>query len=83
MIEYRGLIVGFLFVALLIACVVAVVYGRKLIRVEKTDAVFGNPARALGGWHWIVTGVSFILIVWFYFSWDTARAFYPESANEL
>ena len=83
MIEYRGLIVGLLFVALLIACVVAVVYGRKLIRVEKTDAVFGNPARALGGWHWIVTGVSFILIMWFYFSWDTARAFYPESANEL
>jgi taurine transport system permease protein len=83
MIEYRGFIVGFLFIALLIACVVATIYGRKLIRIEKTDAVFGNPARALGGWHWIITGVSFILLIWFYFSWDTARAFYPKSANEL
>lgn len=83
MIEYRGFIVGFLFIALILACVAATIYGRKLIRIEKTDAVFGNPARALGGWHWIVTGVSFILIVWFYFSWDTARAFYPKSANEL
>lgn len=83
MIEYRGFIVGLLFIALIIACIAAVIYGRKLIRLEKTDAVFGNPAKALGGWHWVVTGVSFILIIWFYFSWDTARAFYPKSANEL
>ena len=81
--EYRGLIVGFVFIALIAAIVAAAIYGRKLIRTEKSDAVFGNPERALGGWHWVVTGVSFILIVWLYFSWDAARAFNPKAANEL
>ncbi len=80
---YSGFIVGFLFIALIIACICATIYGRKLIRTEKTDAVFGNPTKALGGWHWVVTGVSFILLSWFYFSWDAARAFNPKSANEL
>jgi len=80
---YRGLIVGTLFIALIATVIWAVVYGRKLIRTEKTDAVFGNPERALGGWHWVLTGVSFILIIWFYFSWDAARAFRPTAANEL
>ncbi len=55
----------------------------SLVRTEKTDAVFGNPERALGGWHWVITGVSFILIMWLYFSWDAARAFNPKAANEL
>ncbi|MGH1427319.1 MAG: ABC transporter permease [Arenicella sp.] len=81
--EYRGFIVGFIFLALISACIAATIYGRKLIRTEKTDAVFGDPERALGGWHWVVTGVSAILLIWFYFSWDTARAFFPKAANEL
>ena len=81
--EYRGLIVGLLFLALIAAVIWAFLYGRNLIRTEKTDAVFGNPERALGGWHWVITGVSTILIAWLYFSWDAARAFYPKSANEL
>ncbi len=83
MLEYRGFIVGFIFIALIIASIAATIFGRNLIRTEKTDAVFGNPSRALGGWHWVVTGVSFILLVWFYYSWDMARAFFPKSANEL
>lgn len=81
--EYRGLIVGIIFIALIVAVIWAVLYGRKLIRTEKTDAVFGNPQRALGGWHWVITGVSFILLIWIYFSWDAARAFHPKAANEL
>ncbi|PWR00516.1 ABC transporter permease [Leucothrix pacifica] len=81
--EYRGVIVGTIFVALIAAVIWAFFYGRKLIRTEKNDAVFGNPARALGGWHWVITGVSAILIVWLYFSWDAARAFHPKAANEL
>lgn len=77
------MIVGFIFIILITLLIGAIVYGRKLIRTEKTDAVFGNPSRALGGWHWIIAGVSTILIVWFYFSWDAARSYFPNAGNEL
>jgi len=83
MFEYRGVLVAVFFIALIVSAIAATLYGRRVIRTEKTDAVFGNPSRALGGWYWVITGVCFILIVWFYFSWDTARAFFPKSANEL
>jgi len=79
----RGLIVGFVFIVLLIAVGWSWVRGRHVIRTEKTDAVFGNPERALGGWHWVIAGVSSILIIWLYFSWDAARSFFPKAANEL
>lgn len=77
------MIVGTLFIILIAALIWSFFYGRKVIRTEKTDAVFGNPSRALGGWHWVVAGVSSILILWFYFSWDTARSFFPKAGNEL
>jgi len=77
------MIVGIIFIALLVALVWSIVYGRRLIRTEKTDAVFGNPVRALGGWHWVVAGVSSILLLWFWFSWDAARSYFPKAGNEL
>lgn len=80
---HRGFIVGLIFILLLIGVVAATVRGRRIIRTEKTDAVFGNPERALGGWHWVFTGVASLLLVWFYFSWDAARSFFPTAANEL
>ncbi len=61
----------------------AILYGRRLIKTEKTDAVFGNPERAKGGMHWVVVGSSFLLLSWLYYSWDIAKSFYPKSANEL
>ncbi len=76
-------VVGVVFIALLAALIWAIVYGRRLIRTEKTDAVFGNPIRALGGWHWVISGVATILLLWLYFSWDAARAFFPKAANEM
>lgn len=79
----RGLVVGGLFLALVVTLIACWLHGRKLIREERSDAVFGNPVRALGGWHWVVSGVSTILLVWLVFSWDTARAFFPRAANEL
>lgn len=79
----RGPIVGALFVALVLTIVACTLRGRRLVRTERSDAVFGNPARALGGWHWVVTGLSSLLVVWLWFSWDAARAFFPDSANEL
>ena len=68
---------------ILIAIIGCVLYGRRLIRTEKVDAVFGNPERALGGTHWVIVGASFLIFVWLYYSWDIAKGFYPQSANEL
>jgi taurine transport system permease protein len=73
-------IVTFLILFSIIGCIL---YGRRLIKTEKIDAVFGNPERALGGTHWVIVGSSFILLVWLYYSWDIAKGFYPKSANEL
>jgi len=65
------------------AVVGCILHGRKIIKTEKVDAVFGNPERAKGGTHWIIVGSSFILLTWLYYSWDIAKGFYPKSANEL
>jgi len=73
-------IITFLIFFAVIGCIL---YGRRLIRTEKVDAVFGNPERALGGTHWIIVGSSFLLLTWLYYSWDIAKGFYPNSANEL
>ena len=73
-------IVTFLILFSIIGCII---YGRRLIKTEKVDAVFGNPERALGGTHWVIVGSSFLLLVWLYYSWDIAKGFYPKSANEL
>ena len=66
-----------------VAIIGCILYGRRLIKTEKVDAVFGNPERAKGGTHWVIVGASAILLVWLYYSWDIAKGFYPKSANEL
>ena len=68
---------------IIVAIIGSIMYGQKLIRTEKIDAVFGNPERAKGGTHWIIVGASVILLTWLYYSWDIAKSFYPQSANEL
>ena len=73
-------IITFLIFFAVIGCIL---HGRKLIKTEKVDAVFGNPERAKGGTHWIIVGSSFLLLTWLYYSWDIAKGFYPKSANEL
>ncbi|MDC0216179.1 ABC transporter permease subunit [Candidatus Pelagibacter sp.] len=73
-------IITFLIFFAVVGCIL---YGRKLIKNEKVDTVFGNPERAKGGTHWIIVGSSFLLLTWLYYSWDIAKAFYPKSANEL
>jgi len=73
-------VITFLIIVAIVGCIM---YGRKLIKNEKVDAVFGNPERAKGGTHWIIVGSSVILLTWLYYSWDIAKSFYPQSANEL
>ena len=73
-------IITFLTIFAVVGCVL---YGRRLIKTEKVDTVFGNPERAKGGAHWIIVGSSFLLLTWLYYSWDIAKSFYPKSANEL
>ena len=70
-------------ILILVSILGCVLYGRRLIKTEKIDAVFGNPERAKGGTHWIIVGSSAILLIWLYYSWDIAKGFYPKSANEL
>ena len=77
------MITGFLTFVFFFAIVGCILYGRKLIKTEKIDAVFGNPERAQGGLHWVIVGSSFLLLVWLYYSWDIAKSFFPKSANEL
>jgi taurine transport system permease protein len=73
-------VITFLIFFAVIGCIL---YGRKLLKTEKIDAVFGNPERAKGGVHWVIVGSSIILLTWLYYSWDIAKGFYPKSANEL
>jgi len=68
---------------IIFAVIGSILYGQRLIKTEKRDAVFGNPERAKGGMHWVVVGACFLLFTWLYYSWDIAKAFYPKSANEL
>jgi len=77
------MITGIITFTIIFAVIGAILYGKKLVKNEKIDAVFGNPERARGGVHWVVVGSSFLLLSWLYFSWDIAKSFYPKSANEL
>ena len=77
------MITRILIFAIIIAVIIAIQYGRKLIKTEEVDAVFGNPEKAKGGAHWAIVGSSIILLAWLYYSWDIAKTFYPKSANEL
>jgi len=77
------MITGILTFFIIFAVIGSILYGRRLIKTEKTDTVFGNPERTKGGMHWVVVGTSFLILSWLYNSWDIAKSFYPKSANEL
>ena len=77
------MITGTITFLIIFAVIGSILYGQRLVKTEKSDAVFGNPERAKGGMHWVVVGACFLLFTWLYYSWDIAKAFYPKSANEL
>ena len=77
------MITGIITFLLIVAVIGSILYGRRLIKSEKVDAVFGNPERAKGGTHWVIVGTCFLMLSWLYYSWDIAKSLYPNSANEL
>ena len=77
------MITGIVTFLVIFAVIGSILYGQRLVKTEKSDAVFGNPERAKGGLHWVIVGSSFLLLSWLYCSWDIAKSFYPKSANEL
>ncbi len=77
------MVTGLITVFTILAIIGAFYYESRIVKTEKIDAVFGDPEKSKGGVHWIIAGSSTILLVWLFFSWDVAKSFYPESANEL
>lgn len=77
------MITGIIIILLLLALIGSIIHGQRLIKKERIDAVFGNPERSKGGWHWVIAGTSSILLLWFYFSWDAARSYFPTFGNEM
>ena len=79
----------FVTILIIVSVIGCILYGRRLIRTEKVDAVFGNPERAKGGTHWVIVGSSAILMLWLYYSCllytspsprDRTRSRMPSSA---
>ena len=68
---------------LLVALCWSVWVGVRWSRAHDSEQVFGDPERTKGGWFWVVSGVSVLLLLWFYMSWGVARAYFPLAVNEL
>ena len=59
-------------ILILVSIVGCILYGRRLIKTEKVDAVFGNPERAKGGTHWVIVGSSALLLICLLYTSDAA-----------
>jgi taurine transport system permease protein len=81
--DNRAIIAAVLIFALVLAFAISIVIGRKKHSKSGQEQVFGDPERTKGGWYWSLCGISALLLIWFYFSWGVARAYFPDSANEL
>ena len=46
------MITGIITFLVIFAVIGSILYGQRLAKTEKSDAVFGNPERAKGGVHW-------------------------------
>lgn len=80
---HRGGIAAVIILGLVITLLWSIYYGVRTARIREKEQVFGDPERTTGGWYWAVCGVATILLLWFYYSWGMARAYFPKAANEL
>ncbi len=81
--DNRALIAAVLIIVLLVMFVWSIIIGRRQAKLRAKDEIFGDPVRTKGGWYWAVCGVSALMLVWFYYSWGTGRAYFPQAANEM
>ncbi len=81
--DNRSSIAAVIIVGLLVTLVASMYFGRKRGAQTARDAVFGDPERTRGGWHWAICGVCTLLLLWFYYSWAVGRAYFPDAANEM
>jgi taurine transport system permease protein len=81
--DNRSLVALVIILILVFGFGASIVYGIRQTRLREKDQVFGDPERTTGGWFWAMCGVSALLLVWFYYSWGAARAFFPHAANEI
>ena len=79
----RGGFAAIVILILIALLVWSIVVGLRQSRIRDKDEVFGDPERTKGGWYWMVCGLASLALIWFYFSWGAARAFFPHSANEI
>ena len=79
----RAAISSVVIVVLALAFAGSIVFGLRDSARRRSDEVFGDPLRTTNGWYWAVAGVSSLLLVWYYFSWGAARAYFPMAANEI
>ena len=76
--------IAFLVILILLGLLVwSIIVGLRQSKIREKDEVFGDPERTTGGWYWMICGLASLGLVWFYFSWGAARAFFPNSANEI
>lgn len=81
--DNRASIAAVIVLVLAVMFVVSIFTGVKQTALSDKDEVFGDPERTKGGWYWAVCGISTLLLIWFYYSWGTGRAYFPDAANEL
>ena len=79
----RAAISAVIIIVLALALVGSIAFGLRDSARRRSDEVFGDPLRTSNGWYWAVAGVCSLLLVWYYFSWGAARAYFPQSANEI
>ena len=81
--DNRAFIAVFLIIGLAASFFWSIYTGVRQTRMRENEEVFGDPERTKGGWYWALCGMAALLLVWFYYSWGVARAFFPTAANEL
>jgi taurine transport system permease protein len=81
--DNRALIAAGVILILAVTFVASIYLGIRQSAKSAKGEVFGDPERTKGGWYWAVCGISTLLLLWFYFSWGVARAYFPQAANEM
>ena len=81
--DNRAVFAAFFILLFAASFFIALYIGVKQTALRAKDEVFGDPDRTKGGWYWALCGLSALMLVWFYYSWGMARAFFPTAANEF